>query len=250
MSQQGKSSKRSKGLTALIGGSGLIAGALLLAAPAPASAALVYDLRLTDGSKQLSATPGSTFTVDVFATITGANGVATDDGFANGFYSLVSNNATTGSTVGLSITGGGPIAPFASGAFQNGLIQDIDTDGDADVGKKSGNSGNGNFVFSRASDAVFGTAPGPASFKIASFTVLVGAGFGSDNATLNVALPNTDGTGPVVISSPVNYRQDGGTVLNLANVSVGDAIVVSVPEPAALGVLGLGVIGLARRRNR
>ncbi|MGB7159080.1 MAG: PEP-CTERM sorting domain-containing protein [Tepidisphaeraceae bacterium] len=250
--KQVKRVKRSNGVTSALVGGSLLAGALLVA-PAPASAALVYDVRLSSGGgKSLTATAGSTFSVDVYAVVTGANATATDDGFTNGFFSLMSNNTVSDSSSGLTITGGGPVAPFNSGS-QAGLIQDIDADGDLDVGKDSGQSGNVNFVAPRTGTigGELGTGTGAAEFKLATYTVSVGAGAGSGNASLNLVLPGQNGTGTVVLATPILYRQDGAPVNTLTSVSVGSPVVVAVPEPAALGVLGLGAFGLfVRRRSR
>jgi hypothetical protein len=236
---------------------GLAAAAALVlggAAAQPASAALVYDLRLTSGGgKSITTTPGGTFQVDVFAVVTGANGTATDDGFTNGFYSLLSNNASSGSTAGFSITGGGNVAPFNSGD-QDGFLQDIDGDGDVDAGKKAGDpGGNARFIFSRTgtTGGESGVGTGAAEFKLATYDVLVTAGLGIGSPSLNVVLPGAAGTGTVSLSAPVLYKQDGAAVNSLAAVSVGTPVTVVVPEPAAIGLMAAagGLLALRRRRR-
>ena len=234
-------------------GLALAGGAMLLSAAQSASAALVYDVRLTSGGgKAITATPGATFQVDVFAVVTGGNGTATDDGYTNGFFSLLGNNALTGSTGGLSITGGGNVAPFNSGD-QDGFLQDIDLDGDIDNGKKAGDpGGNSRFIFPRTgtTGGELGVGTGPAEFKLATFDVLVTPGAGGGDASLNVVLPGADGTGTVSLSAPVLYREDGQAVNTLAAVSAGAPLVVTIPEPAALGLLGAGGLLALRRRRR
>jgi hypothetical protein len=253
--QQQQHRRRRKGLTTGVWAAGAAAALLASAAATrPASAALVYDVRLSGGGgKSVTAAVGDTVSVDVYAVVTGADATATNEGFTFGFFSLLSNNAVSGASASLNVTGGGPVAPFTSGS-QVGLIQDLDGDGDLDVGKKSADAGNGNFVAPRTGTVggEVGTGTGTAEFKLATYTLLVGPGGGGGNASFNVVLPGQGGTGTTGVAAPLNYKQDGTTVATLANVSPGTPVVISVPEPttAAAALGGLGLLGLAAGRRR
>ena len=130
-------------------------------------------------------------------------------------------------------------------------------DVDLDVGKKPTADTNASFIQVRSASGQSGTGTGSAEFLLATYTVTVAAGTGSNDATFNLVLPGQGGTGTVTLGQPIGYKQDtsdvgGGTSFNnLANVTVGAPVVVTVPEPATVGLLALvGVPALLRRRPR
>jgi hypothetical protein len=66
-------------------------------------------------------------TLDLFAIVSGTNGV-NDEGFQLAQGAIISSGGLLGNL------SGGPVSPFNSSGFQNGSQQDLDADGDLDIG--------------------------------------------------------------------------------------------------------------------
>ena len=114
----------SKFIVALIVG-GLIAGS--------ASAALILDIR-NSGVQTIAVTdPSAAIVMQLWATATGSNGVNTDDGIAQVYFSVYSSS---GGLLEGDLTVGIINPVFTNATTTSGLRVDLDSDGDLDVGSK------------------------------------------------------------------------------------------------------------------
>src|SRR5688572_20856130 len=128
---------------------------------------LVVDLRVAgaaDGDKDVTVTHvGQTIQLEAWGVVTGSNDVITDDGLQSAMGSFLSSAG--GAVLGdLSAT---RVAPFNALGSQEGRIQDLDGDGDLDVGS---NDFGPDFFNARSSSMQQGSDPGPtgaAQFKLA-----------------------------------------------------------------------------------
>src|SRR6185503_11328340 len=93
---------------------------------------VTIDVRMPGGGKQAAASSvGQVIAMEAWATVSGSNGVA-DEGFQVGQGSFVSADFNGGSVSGtLSVN---RTFPFTGSGSQNGAQQDLDGDGDLDVG--------------------------------------------------------------------------------------------------------------------
>src|SRR6187431_1085467 len=115
----------------------MCAGAVAVLAPS-AHAGLMMDLRAVaingqplppgfDAKHVDVPAPGDTITLDLFAVVTGTNGI-NDERITSAHGSVRSTGAVLGNFFG------GTVAPFSDAGSQNGSVQDIDGDTDLDVG--------------------------------------------------------------------------------------------------------------------
>ena len=127
---------------------------------------LTVDLRLPGGGKSATVTSvGQKISLEVWATVKGANSSTTDDGFQMQHGSLLSSNVNGGAANGtLSVA---LISPFNGLGSDVGRQQDLDGDGDLDVGTNDNVMSTDHYV-TRAASMMVGN-----SFKIgtATFTV-------------------------------------------------------------------------------
>lgn len=171
-------------------------GGLLIAGVVPAAdAAVTIDIRPTTGAKAIAinAAGAGTVTFDVWAVVTGAN-ANDDEGFQLASGSFLSTNVSGGAARGsltLSLA-----APFNGTSSQAGGQQDLDADGDLDVGSNT-DSAVTNFFFARANAMVTGSALAGAT----SNTVAGGREF-------------KIGTGTFTLSQLVGESTTGTTELN------------------------------------
>jgi uncharacterized protein (DUF2141 family) len=176
---------------------------------------LTVDLRLPGGGKSANVSSvGQKVSLEVWATVNDANTSSTDDGLHSAQGSLLSSNVSGGAAKGtLDFT---PLAPFNGLGSHDGTTQDLDGDGDSDVGSND-NSIDTNFVMARAGSLQRGDAfkLGTATFTVTSLlsttgqTNLVFRGRNALAASVwlqdgKPARPGTDGSGyndgtPVVI---------------------------------------------------
>ena len=225
---------------------------LVLLLPGTASAGLKYDLRVTGGGTSAIVTAnGQVISIDLFAVVTGASGNAAVEGFQNGFGAI--SSSTGGNIKGnLSAT---LVNPFNASGATPGKVQDLDADGDKDVGSMS-NSYTTDLLFARAgSMQTTGGTPitDGIEFKLAtlSFTVTSVASFG-DFTPITLAFRVPAFSQPLEISAlwtvdGVAQNSDGlggGTVP-----TVGTSVMIAVPEPTSVALLSLAALALAARRR-
>jgi len=261
--------------TLLLGAAALVVAAIA----SQASAAMVLDLRFADGSKTKAlgaADAGKTVTVLIYAKVTGTDGLTTNDGLVNMFMSTTSQ--IVGTSMFVSNTAG-----FMSGATAGsqtafnitkaGASADLNADGIKDVGSTSTSSTPSSNYISLASvntplakyagdSGVVGAAiTGGYEFLVGQLTFTVGTFTGNvDNTSqvkINAVVPNWTGT----TYSKATWYQDGTAVGNKKlwytstspgnSLTAGTAITFTyVPEPATMGLILLGGLGLLARRNR
>jgi hypothetical protein len=219
----------------------------------PAHATLTYDLRLPGGGKTITnAVPGQVIQLELFAVVTGTNGTTTDEGFQNGWMDITSTN---GGNVRGNLSGT-LTSPFTAAGSQSGLSQDLDGDGDKDLGSSNLTAHDGNYLFAR--DATMDTSgiaiTNGQEFKLADITFTITSVVSASDFTpiqLNIVVP--DFTSPIDIEA--NWMQDGtayqpGNPAGTPLPSVGAAVLISVPEPATPLFLSLGLLAVASRRRR
>src|SRR5437660_1245924 len=105
--------------------------AAAVTAARPALAQISYDLRYSDGSKHVSATPGN-YTIDLWARITGTDTDHTNDKLVTSYAVVQSGSVSGGFGGGLS--GAVTDNPFNGSGSRNGGVNNISADGINDWG--------------------------------------------------------------------------------------------------------------------
>jgi MYXO-CTERM domain-containing protein len=221
----------------------LMTGAAVAGMSAAADAALVIDLRATGVTGQgtvanektvTNVAPGSIVAFDVFAITTDSNNGNTSD---QGILSFAGSFLSAGGTTEGNLVAARAATMTGTGG-SNGLVTDLDADGDLDVGSNN-NASALNFFSARST-----TAPTPQF----GMTVLVGT----------LAMTITEAT---PLETLVNFRVrvagtagswfEDGSQITSSNFSPGSPVSVNgIPEPAALGLAGLTALGALARRRR
>lgn len=239
-----------------------------------ANASFTYDFRITGGPTAstngghtvLNPAPG-VYNAQIFARITGDSNL-TNDAYAAGFLyvnsgSVSGTNAISGGVNSLSIA----VPPWTGGGVSvDGTQSNLSADGISDWGTNNQSSTVGWTLWQNSSGLQAGGSTG-SQVDANTWEVLVA------NVTINIATVNAaggdttfsvgvpvSGTGSFNLNGgvgkfkPVNYTLDGaGSTAANAALTAGTGItfaVAVVPEPASIGVLALGALGLVARRRR
>jgi hypothetical protein len=228
-------------------GLAVLAGLGLSVAASSANAALItFEARPT--SATTVANPGDVVTFDIYAVVANGDSNRTNDGFNIMHTALTS--VDSGVLGNLSpVTYDSTNIDAATSAA--GTPTNLDANPDLEVGSLDPAVQAGWVVLSTGTSAKFGTGTtGNPEFRLGSSTWTYTGGTGSTN--LNVAL-RLRTTGLASLQQTVKYTSDGvahSERSDNANIAVGAPIVVNVvPEPAALGLLGLGGLAALRRRR-
>jgi MYXO-CTERM domain-containing protein len=226
-------------------------------AASQADAALVVDIRATalnggpltlrDSSstaKDVKVAVGDVVTLQIWAQASGTNG-ANDEVIKTLQGSLVSTGILKGGLAG------GVSEPFTTPGYQNGASQDLDLDGDLDLGAQQNAGVATDYIAPFQTVAQGGTATDANTEEIqvyqATFTVT--AGTGSDSTLVRWLRRQSISGGNVITGA--NWSEDGQIKsATTSQYTAGAPVEIGIPEPSGLALAGLAGLGfLARRRN-
>jgi hypothetical protein len=229
----------------------LFAAATTGLSSATVHAGMTLELRATGGSGGVGvvnpklvdvseAQPGDIVTFDIIALITGKNANPNDEGFTNVYSSFLSDNA--GAVRGNMVATVTPLYR-ASGA-SNGFSQDLDSDGDFDIGSNVDGSAT-NFFHARHSsvEPAIGQLHTIGTLTMTLTQIPKGV-FGS---TVNCR--------PRIATVAGAWFEDGSATGTAAQgpsaIGIGAPVILSdVPEPGAIGLVGITAAAMfARRRD-
>jgi hypothetical protein len=235
----------------------LLSGAAVGMMAGAANAALNIDIRATthngaplgagESPKLIPVVSnGDVITFDIFAVVTGTNTVTNDDKIISVSGSWRSSNGGLKGNLLADYVRSVEDPPFngydAPGASV-GLQQDLDGDGDLDVGSNVDSAAN-DFWAARYVQATGQSAPFPNGRRI---------GFGTFTVTNNTGqtIVNFDGRNA---ATAANYFQDGTAVSEasqdgLVGLQIGQGGGGVTPEPATLSLAGLAGLAMVRRRR-
>jgi len=246
-----------------------------------ANAGVVFDLRFSgaqpvgsggagDGLHSLGAVPG-TYHLDLWARVSGTNGTTTDEALTNVYTSIASLQTNGGAVTAGSLANAQTTSTFtSSGISGNGGPANLSSDGIGDWGGTSSNLNDTNYLFSRSPNASSGGELGGVvnansqsvdantwEFKIATYDIVVSAVGGTGVTGFNVVKPNATFKGTTITAATYLVSKVDNTTLNITSANVGGTYtgstgvsLVPVPEPTALGLLGVGAVGLISRKRR
>jgi uncharacterized protein (TIGR03382 family) len=237
----------------------LLSGAVLSATAGAVNAGMNLDVRATgvsgggilvNNKTVTQVIPGSVVSFDVFAVVTGTDASTNNDKFISVAGSFRSTGGGTTGNLLMDLvrstfdTEGEITSPGFDGLGSSvGLQQDLDGDGDLDVGSNTDSDAN-NFWAARF--ALAPTAIGAGSFSPTSGGRRIGFGTFTVGAAGSPTLINFDGRGA---STAANYVQDGQTVQEPSVDGLVPISVSGIPEPTTLSLAALAGLGLVRRRR-
>jgi len=203
-------------------------------------------------TKLVTARVNDLIAFDVFAVVTGTNANLSDDKFVHVLGSFRSSFGPTGNLlmdiVRSEFDDNGEIttAGFDGQGSSVGLQQDLDSDGDLDVGSNS-QSDHAHFWAARYAFAPAG-ADGAGSTNATTGGRRIG--FGTFLVTNHSFSPTHINFAGRPIATGAMWIQDGVRIQEASLDGLAPITVITVPEPIAAGFGFAGLIGLFRRRSR
>jgi autotransporter-associated beta strand protein len=187
-----------------------------------ARAGLTYDLRFSDGSHTKIPSVGTTYTLELWARVSGTDANSANDGLTSSYAVILSAETGVGAFPTGGITGGSVTAPFNDPlTSRNGAGADLNADGVTDWGSTSTSSSNTGYLFARTTTTggeVGGGAVGQAvnattwEFKIATYNVSA-TSLATGSTAFNMAKPNATSIGGVVYAQ----AKVDGSAFNVTN---------------------------------
>ena len=210
--------------------------------------ALIVDLRVMNGAapsatpKSVTVSNGDVVHLGLYATVTGVNGLATDDGLSSLYGSVVSTLTGTGAAIG-DMSAVTLAAPFNGDNSTGGTVQDLNSQAGLDVGGTTASNAAG-FIFARSNAQVLGTSTNTGSTEFFLGTLDWTVSSTPSSGTTLLAFVNRATTTAAV------WREDGASKAPANGAfTAGTPVNVSVPEPAAAALIGLAIPALLRRRK-
>jgi hypothetical protein len=215
-----------------------------------AQASLTLDLRSTDSANPKLVFPpvGTTAFVlhfDLYGVVTGKDANLTNEGLQDTFFSILSTNTTPPGLKGnLAIS---LVAPFNGPGSDPGTVQDLDGDGDLDIGSNDPNNPNG-WVFARA----FPIQTGQSEYLLAHVTFTPTAPFvaGETDAAVGLRVTASPSVFSALWQEDGQERDSNGVSTANGQYLAGAPVILAVPEPASLSILAAPALALAARRRR
>ncbi|MGE5608499.1 MAG: PEP-CTERM sorting domain-containing protein [Bacillota bacterium] len=248
----------------------ILAGVTVMATVAPwANAKLILETRFAERTGQGEAQVGEVFNYDVYAVVTGVNDNLSDEALQSIHGRFVSKDINGGILRGT--LAASPLAPYNDPPSTGGQSQDLDGDGDLDLGGMDPASPSGYFVARVSPIKGIPYSNGtPQEFKFAALTFTVtevlAAQVNADTLiqfeqrpAYSAGLWIVDGE---LRSWCLEQGQTQGSGFMLAAAEAGPvadpegfffpaaSLAAAVPEPAGMSMLALGALGLLWRRGR